>query len=115
MGRHMFPLPDLVIANGQTTSNTINDYLAGDGFRDADSITIHAPDTLPETVTVNVDSGPAGAPVNFNALQRNGADVTIPVGKSVTISGLSFRGLQLVAGGAVAGTRTFKVTKDVFV
>lgn len=112
MGQHMFPLPDFVIAITTTDSGVLRDYLDGDGFRDADSITIHAPDTLPETVTVHVSDSPTG---NFNPLSRGGADVTVPVGKSITIELLSWKAMKLVAGVAVAAARTFKVTKGVWV
>lgn len=112
MGQHSFPLPDFVIANAATESGVLRDYLDGDGFRDADSITIHAPDVLAETVTVQVADVAGG---NFNPLSRGGADVTIPAGKSVTIELLSWKAMKLVAGVAVAAARTFKVTKSVWV
>ncbi len=122
MSQHTFPLPDLVVANAATDSNVLlergaptapNMATTGDGFRDSDSITIHAPDTLPETATVHVDS--AEVAVNFNPLQRGGADVTIPVGKSVTIDLISFKALKIVLSVAAGAQRTFKVTKGVWV
>jgi len=122
MGQHQMPLPDLVVQSGQTISNILlatgaptapNMVTTGDGFRDADSITIFAPDTLPETATVNVDSAEAG--VNMDPLQRGGADVTIAAGKAVTIELLSIKALEIVLSGAAGATRTFKVVKNVWV
>lgn len=122
MSKHTMPLPDLVIANGQTDSNVLKSHgvptapdmaTTGDGFRDADTITINAPDTLPEAVVVHVDS--AESTVNFNPLMRDGGQVLLSPGEAVTIDGLSFKALKLVATPAVAGTRTFKVTKEVWV
>jgi hypothetical protein len=121
MSQHVLPLPDLVILNAATDSNVLlasglptapNMATTGDGFRDADFVTIHAPDTLPETVTLHVDSSEAA--VNFNPLYRGGADVTIPAGKAVTIDELAFRAMKLVSGVGVAAQRTFKVTKTVW-
>lgn len=123
MSQHVFALPDLVIPNTQTDSNVLyaagaptapNMATTGDGFRDADSITIWGPDTLPETVTVHVDSTEPQA-TNFNPLSRGGSDVTIPAGKAFTIELISFKALKLVAGVGVAAQRTFKVTKTVWV
>lgn len=122
MSQHQISLPDLVIASGQTDSNVLKSedrnattgIASGDGFRDADSISIHAPDTLPEAITVHVDN--AESAVNFNPLQRPaGTDVTIVAGKTITISDIAFKALKLVAGAAVGAARTFKVTKVVWV
>lgn len=122
MSQHIFPLADLVVASGQTDSNVLSSDGAivdmahsGDGFRDASYITIFAPDTLPELATVYVDSGLPGAPVNFNPLQRAGADLTVPAGKAVTVDGVSFRAIRITLGGAAGATRTFKVNKGVWV
>lgn len=122
MSLHVFDLPDLVIANGQTDSNILtasgaptapNMASTGFGYRDADSITIFGDDTLPETVTVHTSNLESGG--DFDPLSRGGVDVTIPAGKSITIELLSFKALKLVAGVAVAGARTFKVNKNVWI
>jgi hypothetical protein len=122
MSLHVIALPDLVIPNAGTDSNILlahglptapNMATTGDGFRDADSITIFAPDTLPETVTVQVDSSETA--VNFNPLFRGAADVTVPAGKAITIELLSFKALKVVAGAGVAAQRTFKVNKNVWI
>lgn len=122
MGQHQMPLPDLVVQSAATDSNVLlatgapiapEMATTGDGFRDADAITIFAPDTLPEVATVHVDS--AETAVNFNPLQRGGADVTIAAGKAVTIELISFKALKIVLGGAAGATRTFKVNKSVWV
>lgn len=116
MSRHLLSLPDLVIPNGGTESNVllatglVGMTTSGDGFRDADGITIFAPDTLPETVTVHVAEAESGG--NFNPLQREGADVVVPVGKTATIDAISFKALKLVSL-AVAAERRFKVNKSV--
>lgn len=121
MSDHVFPLPDLVVASGQTLSNILyadglisGGVTSGDGFRDARSITIHAPDTLPEVATVHVDSSKTATPNNFNPLQRGTTpvDVTVPQAESVTIELLSIAALRIVLGGAAGATRTFKVTKQ---
>lgn len=123
MSLHIITMPDMVIPNAGTDSNIAyasgsptapNMVTTGDGFRDADSITIYAPDTLPETVTVQVDSTEPAA-TNFNPLQRGGADVTVPAGKAVTVDSISFRAMKLVSGVGAAAQRTFKVTKAVWI
>lgn len=123
MSRHNFPLPDLVVASGQTLSNALLDRDApvapamttgGFGFRDADAITIEAPAVLAEVATVQVAEAEVGG--TFDALQRGGppgVDVTIAAGKAITISDISFKAIRISLGGAAAATRTFKVTKGV--
>jgi hypothetical protein len=118
MSQHMFPLEDLVIASGQTESNVLIAEGAivagvhdGTGYRDADSITIFAPDTLPESTALHVAEAVGG---NFNALFRGGADVTIPAAKAITVELISWKAMKLVAA-AVAAERRFKVNKGVWV
>lgn len=122
MGLHQMPLPDIVVQPAATDSNILlsagaptapNMVTTGDGFRDADSITIFAPDTLPETATVHVDS--AESAVNFDPLQRAGVDVAIGAGKAVTIELISFKALKIVLSVGAAATRTFKVVKGVWI
>jgi hypothetical protein len=100
-----------VIASGQTESNA---FLASRDFRDADSITIWGPDTLPESVTVHVADNEAPAASDYAALSRGGADVTIPANKAITVELPSFRAMKLVAGAAVGAERRFKVNKGFF-
>lgn len=123
MGQHMFALPDLVIPNGTALSNVLtatgaptapNMATDGAGFRDADSISIAAPATLPEATTVQVSMDESGAE-GWHNLVRGGADVTIAAGKAVTVELISFKAIRLSAGGNVAAQRTFKVTKGVWV
>lgn len=121
MSLHILDLPDLVIANGQTDSNVLfaadlpagSMVTTGNGFRDADSITIHPPDTLPEATVVNVDNSEPVA-TNFSPLQRGGGDLTLPAGKAVTIELISFKAIKLVAA-AVGAERRFKVNKAVWI
>lgn len=120
MSLHTLSMPDMVIPNGATESNVLTAsglaagemVSSGDGYRDAESITFFAPDTLPETVTLYTADVPGG---NFNPLQRAGADVTFPAGKSITVDSLSFKAMKLVAGGAVGAIRTFKLNKSVWI
>lgn len=113
MSRHVFPLPDLVIPIGTAESNVIYDYLDGDGFRDASDITVFGPDTLPETVEVQVDSSRTAT--NFNPLNNEvGAVINVPPGEAIAIEGTAYKALKLVStSGNVAATRTFKVNKSV--
>jgi hypothetical protein len=85
---------------------------SGDGYRDADSITVFSPDTLPETVTLHVADVEGG---NFNPLSRGGADVTFAAGKASTLELISWKAMKLVASGAVGAERRFKVNKSVWV
>lgn len=107
--KDLLQLPDLVIANGQTTS----DVISGDLLADFSSVLIAAPSTLPETVGVSVaDRDPDDGAVAYRTLQSGGSDVTVGAGKAVIIGvdgRLPVMGLRLTAGGAVAAARTFKV------
>src|SRR5258708_3504457 len=120
MSRHSFPLPDLVVGTGVALSNVLTEGGApvapamttdGNGFRDADSITIEAPAVLAEVATIQVAEKEVGGA--FNNLQRAGADVTVAAGKAITIADISFKALQISLGVVAAATRTFKVTKGV--
>lgn len=122
MSGHTFPLPDLVVPSGQVNSNTLlsagapvapNMATDGFGFRDADFITIYGPATLPEVAAVQVaEAEVGGTPVT---LRRNGADVTVVAGRAETIDGISFKAIRIALGGAAAATRTFRVTKGLWV
>lgn len=115
MSSHVIVVQDLVIPNGATDSNIL--YAQPD-YRDGDGITIFAPGVLPETVILY--ASPVGSPdappsaSDFCAVQRNGVDFTVPQGKAETLDMLPYKAIKLVANGAVAGTRTFKVNKLVW-
>lgn len=92
----------LKILNGQSLSDVLD--LRIDTQRSRYLLTVIDPATLPETVTVQVSHRPDGA---FVALQRSGADVTLPAGKAVTISDLNVGALRLSSGTNVAADRVF--------
>ena len=95
-------LGTLVIASGQTDSNTLS-FLTGAASR-VEALAIAAPDTLPETVTVHVLL-PGAA--DYNPLRSSGADVVLAPGKTDEIDTIAFGTMKLIAGGAVGGDRTF--------
>lgn len=107
MSGQVVVLDDLVVASGQTASNSL---LAGRDYRDADSITLFGPAVLAEVATVQVgpDEDTGGV---WSALSRGGADVTVAAGKAVTIELPSFRRVRINLGGAAAADRTFGVNK----
>ena len=107
MSGQIVTLDDLVVANGQTNSNAL---VASQHFRDADSITVFGPGTLPETATVQVGDDENLGGTWYN-LFRSGADVIIPAGKAITMELPSFRRLRISLSGAAGGTRTFKTNK----
>lgn len=95
-------LTDLTIASGGTTSNSVN-------VKKVKRITLVAPATLPETVTlqVSVDGG-----TTFNAFQTGGADVTIAAAKAKGVDYLVATHVRLSAGAAVAADRVFQLMAD---
>lgn len=97
-----FTLADLVIAITETDSNELTKR----NLHNAKYIAISAPSTLVEVVTVHV-SVDGGA--TYGALQSAGEDVVVTAGGVTVINTTPFNGLMLVADGAVAATRTFKV------
>lgn len=107
MSGQVVSLTDLVVSNGQTLSNAL---IASRDFRDADSLTLFAPGTLPETATVQVgyDEDTAGT---WYPLFRSGADVALPAGKAITIELPSFRRLRISLSGAAGADRTIRITK----
>ena len=96
-------LPDLVILETETESNII----PGSVLEYMDHITISAPATLAEVVEVHSCPDETGT---FQNHQSGGADIALTAGKNTTILAVgSIGGLKLVAGGAAAADRTFKV------
>lgn len=105
-----FALPTLTIASGQTLSNALTKR----NLQHARVITIHAPETLPEAVVVEVagvDGATAGVG-DYRDLQSNGADITLPADSSITIIKTAFFALRLRAGGAVGADRIFLLTGE---
>lgn len=112
MPRHRMVLPDLVIASGQTASNAI-DLAAGVNTKIAlgtlvDFI-VYAPSTLPETVSVQISYLESPTASDWSTVYVSGADVTVPAGKAVVVPVGAAAALRLLAGGAVAADRTFRV------
>ena len=106
MSGHVSIVTSFVIESGQTESNT----LTATDFRDADSLSIFAPTTLPETVTLQ--AAPNSSPVAADWVDVDrGGDVTMVAGAVKTIELPAFMALRLRAGVAVAATRTFPVNK----
>lgn len=92
----------LTIPNGQTASNAV----AIGGVLKA--FCVFAPSTLPETVAVQLEPSQDGT--DYRTLQSGGADVTVGAGKAVMIMEGAFSQLRLLAGGAVAAERVFRVS-----
>lgn len=100
----VIPCPDVVIPNGETTSNVIPREV----FGDASSITLYAPATLPETTEFEV----ADQDGNYTTWSDGSSDIAGPAaGKARVYTNFDFYGFRLVANGAVAAERTFKMTK----
>lgn len=101
-------LASLTIANGQTVSNTL-DFAEGLNQYITEMV-IYGPDTLPETVTVEV--APLGSTA-YKPLQNMNlatpADYVITVGDAVQFP-VAFGRLRLVAGGPVGDERAFLVS-----
>lgn len=113
MGGFVANLPDVTIASGQTDSNAIG------GMDDAEALTIYAPGTLTGTITIQVApdrqvSEGGSAVTTWYTKQSGGADITIPAGKSVTLTDIGFRQLRLHSTSAEGANRTFKLTKQVY-
>jgi hypothetical protein len=89
----------LTIASGGTASGELR-------VMQPMALTIYAPATLPETVTVRVAPALGGT---FTDFQDGGSDVTIPAGGSVVVQILHAGALKLEAGGAAAADRAFRV------
>lgn len=74
------------------------------------SLTIYAPATLPETVTVYLGAGDSDNTVgNMRQAQVGGAAITTAAGKSYPLTLAGWRNLALVAGAAVGADRVFTI------
>lgn len=104
-------LPDLTIANGQTTSDVLD---CKKTCYDAEAIVIRGPLAGAETFTfeVSLDGG-----LSYSKLQNiaTGTDIAGPLtGKSIIYNGI-FTGithLRIVANGAVGAARVFQLSKS---
>lgn len=102
-------LGDLTISNGQTTSA----WKSAAEYEDAIAIGIEAPGTLPEAITIEVNSERDGTGTSATYQNDSGADYAGPAaGKARVYPTLpSFKAFRLKAGGAVAADRIFKISK----
>lgn len=98
---------NIVIANGQTSSNVIS---AAEQYEDASTIGIEAPGTLAETVNIHVSNDGT----NFSTLNDGVTTVAAPAaGVACAYPVFPWKYFKLVATGAVAASRTFKLSKSV--
>lgn len=105
--RATVPVTNLVIANGATASNELGiEHVA-----DAESLTIFAPGTLPETVKIQVADNSSPVSADWRDLDQGAGDVTVGAGQAISIDFTAFRKLRLLANGAVAAERVFNVNK----
>ena len=95
----------LTISNG----GTVSDALGFNDLRFLDQVTIYAPETLAETVTVEVAGLRVPAATDWKDFAEAGTPVTLTAGEALTIPDVAFMGLRLVAGSAVAADRVFRV------
>lgn len=95
----------LTILNTATASNE----LTLDQLRPLKSISIKAPATLPDTVTVrSAADDVAGS--SFGIVQSPpGTDVTVAAGKVIVLTELPFPRIRLEAAAGVAADRVFEV------
>lgn len=105
--RHTVFVTNLVIPNAGTESNmlTVND------LRDAESIAIFAPATLPEAVRVQIANVKAPVAADWRDLDEGAGDIVIAAGQARILDFLSFQAIRLLSGVAVAAERIFNVNK----
>lgn len=107
MGEFLPRTFDLIIASGQTLSN---EHRTGeDGYRGPMTITIIAPDILPESVKFQI----CGAKLRYVDQQSNGTDITFGAGKSITIVIANACGIRLKASVPAGGDRLFEILWNV--
>lgn len=97
----------LTIPSGQALSN--EQHMNEDGYRGPLTITVIAPVTLAETVTLQI----CGPLLNFVDQQSNGADITFPAGKATTVIIANATLIRLKANTGVGGDRAFEVLWNV--
>lgn len=95
----------LTIDNGETTSNA----LEFNQLRFASDAVIYAPDTLPETVTVEVTDVRDGSDGWVEMTDEAGDPVQPAAGEAIPIPDINAMGLRLVSGSSVAADREFGV------
>lgn len=99
-------LPDLVIPVGQTESNA----LSFQNLRFLQSLTIHSPESLTGTLTVEVTSKRNPGGTDWKDLTSGGSVVTLAAGEALPITDVAFAGLRVKSSSAEASERHFGVT-----
>lgn len=103
------PLPDIVIANGQTDSGWVN---MTDQYGDAREIGIIAPSVLAEAITIVVADGINGG-TRTATLESNNVAIKGPLVSAAEFYTIPFPSFRLHAASAVAVAHTFKAFKRV--
>lgn len=96
----------LVISEGETVSRSC---FSAYEYSDSVQLAIKSPDTLPETVVIEVSNDD----VDYNTLEDATGDIVVPsAGKARAYTQmLPFKYFRLRAGAAVAADRTFELYK----
>lgn len=98
---------ELTILNGGTLSN---EHRTGeDGYRGPMTMTFISPDTLPESVKLQI----CGAQLHYVDQQSNAQDIVFGAGKSCTVTIASACGIRLKASAPVGGNRAFEILWNV--
>ena len=93
----------LTIANGATESDELD--LAKNGARRQIAASLHAPTTLPDTVTIQLAEKTGGT---YQTLQSGGVDINPTAGKITVLEPIVAGALKLVAASAVSAARAFR-------
>jgi len=117
MSRHPMVLESMTIDNGTSTPNSSNPYwTASEHFRDADDLLLYCPDTLPETITIEVAPTESPGAGDWKDLTDEQEDDRVAVaGKAIPIPMVGFLALRVVSSGNVVADRTFELVKSVWV
>lgn len=95
----------LTILSGQNVSSDIID-MTRLGRRLKLSVTIFAPATLPETITLEVAPSVSGT---FTGHTSGGGDIAVAAGKSLTVTDVVAGAIRLKSASNVAGDRVFQL------
>jgi hypothetical protein len=97
-------LNTLTITNGTTTSNVLT--MADSGYtRDSYTLLFYVPATVAEALVVQVSHDN----VTYVTLQSGAVDIALPAGKGTQLCRVAAPFVRVLAGGAVAATRTIPV------
>lgn len=98
-------LQNLVIPNGNTTSNELDS--SNDDYRFARGFVLSGDSTYDGTITVEIslDDG-----ATFQTLQSNGSDVNVVAGKALVITQAGWSKMRLVSSTAETADRTTLIT-----